>query len=543
MSNCDSISSSQNIALTSGTDRSEEINVNPDNRFSGHTPADCSDRKDKLFPYHNVTNGRDKVMEGGAVVSTAQLPRKLFLVHRKLLTDINRCHADLLARDSQSQFDFESFNLGVLQEVYDNFLKTLKSFNDEELPVFREFLKDVIERFPNCAKVCKVRKDRLGKKQDNANRREPNSDVDIEMRLSDSISQVSSGNSAAPNSFIVARCIELERQRAELQSNEVMAKVKPRKLRLLAEAEEAEMLAKLRLESIKLETEEKSLACSERGSSVSAQTKTSKTKIALRPRVVGSLLEPSQPNQKAMNFTKFDMKKVIDAKRTGPKTVVPSVRGASHKSAVDPQQTFAGQLSACLAESGHQLETPRQMPYTCVEEGWSLWMTYLERPGRNAFINLTSQMAYDDSNMTFVYYENQIRKVMSESPCHERRLEVFRASCKGQPREMANLFIAPMRSTSTAQQIEKALDRLCQRYGVSGGFTSKPKVRAIRYGPKVAFTSNSLKFLNEDLNLLEVFAYAHDETTNSLGNSSLIQLIACRISFGVGIWIISINCI
>ena len=119
MSNCDSISSSQNIALTSGTDRSEEINVNPDNRFSGHTPADCSDRKDKLFPYHNVTNGRDKVMEGGAVVSTAQLPRKLFLVHRKLLTDINRCHAVLLARDSQSQFDFESFNLGVLQEVYD----------------------------------------------------------------------------------------------------------------------------------------------------------------------------------------------------------------------------------------------------------------------------------------------------------------------------------------------------------------------------------------------------------------------------------------
>ena len=106
MSNYDSISSLQNIALTSGTDRGAAINVEPDNRFSRHTPADCSDRKNKLLPYHNVTNGRDKVMEGSAVVSKAQLPRKLFLAHRKLLTDIDRCHADLLACNSQSQFDF-----------------------------------------------------------------------------------------------------------------------------------------------------------------------------------------------------------------------------------------------------------------------------------------------------------------------------------------------------------------------------------------------------------------------------------------------------
>ena len=84
MSNYDSISFSQDIALTSGTDRGEAINVDPDNRFSGHTPADCSDCKDKLFPYHNDTNGWDKVMEGGAVVSTAQLPPKLFMAHRKL---------------------------------------------------------------------------------------------------------------------------------------------------------------------------------------------------------------------------------------------------------------------------------------------------------------------------------------------------------------------------------------------------------------------------------------------------------------------------
>ena len=212
MSNCDSISSSQNIALTSGTDRGEEINVDSDNRFSGHDPAVCSDRKEKLFPYHNVTNGRDKVMDGGAVVTTAQMPRKLSLVHRKLLTDIDRCHADLLACDFQSQF--ESFNLGVLQEAYDNFLKTLKSLNDEAL--FKEFFNDVIKRFQSCVKLCKVRKVRLGKKQDNANGCESNLNVNIELTPCDSVSQVSSGNSAASNSSVVARRIELKRKRAEL---------------------------------------------------------------------------------------------------------------------------------------------------------------------------------------------------------------------------------------------------------------------------------------------------------------------------------------
>ena len=100
---------------------------------------------------------------------------------------------------------------------------------------------------------------------------------------------------------------------------------------------------------------------------------------------------------------------------------------------------------------------------------------------------------------------------MSESPCDKRRLEVLRASCKGQPREMVNLFIAPTRCMWTAQQIEKALDRLRQRYGVSGSLTTKPQIIDIRFGPRVVFNTASLKSYNEDLNTTKVFAYAHDE--------------------------------
>ena len=59
---------------------------------------------------------------------------------------------------------------------------------------------------------------------------------------------------------------------------------------------------------------------------------------------------------------------------------------------------------------------------------------YLERQVRNEFINLASQIAYDGTNIAFVFHENQMRKLMSESPCDKRRLEVLRAFCIGQPK-------------------------------------------------------------------------------------------------------------
>ena len=51
------------------------------------------------------------------------------------------------------------------------------------------------------------------------------------------------------------------------------------------------------------------------------------------------------------------------------------------------------------------------------------------------------------------------------------------------------MFCAPLKSMSTSERIENALSRLRQRYGVTAGFTSAPKVKAGRYGPKVLFNS------------------------------------------------------
>ena len=46
---------------------------------------------------------------------------------------------------------------------------------------------------------------------------------------------------------------------------------------------------------------------------------------------------------------------------------------------------------------------------------------------------------------------------------------------------------------------------------MSGGLTTEPKIIEIRSGSVISFNVASLKQFNEDLNTLEVFAYAHDE--------------------------------
>ena len=105
---------------------------------------------------------------------------------------------------------------------------------------------------------------------------------------------------------------------------------------------------------------------------------------------------------------------------------------------------------------------------------------------------------------------------------------MLKASFVDQPRKIVNLFLARMKNMSTSQCIEKALDRPRQRYGVSNGLTTEPKIIVIRNGPKVTFSSASLKAFNDDLYTLEVFAYAHDEEEKLSGQ--LLLDTASRLS-------------
>ena len=55
---------------------------------------------------------------------------------------------------------------------------------------------------------------------------------------------------------------------------------------------------------------------------------------------------------------------------------------------------------------------------------------------------------------------------------------------------MVYLFVAPKTGVSTSQRIEIALYRLRQRYGVSGGFATEPKIIEIHNGPVITFRFN-----------------------------------------------------
>ena len=84
-------------------------------------------------------------------------------------------------------------------------------------------------------------------------------------------------------------------------------------------------------------------------------------------------------------------------------------------------------------------------PFPIYREDLAL-RTYLDRKSRSEFINPAFQIGYDGKTRTFVFCENQIRKLMDESFCNERRLEVLRASCVDHPREIVNLFLVPRKN-------------------------------------------------------------------------------------------------
>ena len=317
------------------------------------------------------------------------------------------------------------------------------------------------------------------------------------------------------------------------------------------EAEEAETLAELRMKAIELEAEEKLLAFSEQASSVSKPARDeinmpSRSSYEICRDFVNSIEPISNPKpsatresnvkcKTAITFSKPTVVKSRNFADPETKSNVNDVYGRFNAVFTDrtsadldpkardfvPRRSFAERnwQSATLENVGGNsgnayagitypscgMGTDSSLRGKYAAQGddtRSALHSYLERQGRNEYINLASQVGYDGTNIAFVFFENQVRRLMDESPYDERRLEVLRASCTGQPREMVNLFCAPMKSMTTSQRIEKALDRLCQRYGVSGGLTSEPKIMAIRHGVKVSFNATSLKLYNEDLNTL-----------------------------------------
>ena len=175
-----------------------------------------------------------------------------------------------------------------------------------------------------------------------------------------------------------------------------------------------------------------------------------------------SLLEGSVKRNivRVKNNTGFSRENSEFPKRekTVYKSAVPNFQSALDRVVTDRKdfpingsnsQTLVKSLVGPAVGDGESLRRPS------VAHGEPALRAYIERQDRNEFINLASQIGYDGRNIDFVFYENQIRKLMHESPYDERRLEVLRASCIGQPREMVNLFFAPMRNMNASSALKE----------------------------------------------------------------------------------------
>ena len=462
-------------------------------------------------------------------------PRKLQSKHRKLILDIKRCSASLATCNSYEKFQQESIKFNALHEAKTSFLCALRDLKDNEL--YEQFSESLFDQFKLCSDSYVVCERRFSHQPDNFDEDETTSDCEDDLEPSDSISQVTSRFTVNSKSSIIRR-IEIERKKAQLANEEELAKARKMRLMaeaearmaeaearrvqveaeaqrvhaeaenrracLLAEADEAEALAKLRLETANLETEEKLIAYSERGSSVATLSKASKIKSRCRPPVERNAYNPPvKSNNAYYPCAKIGTSNAC-ASKTQPENPFNGICARlqrplpSHliqqKEMPDTKPYCVNDNSASLGLDGHKrqnaikcfdseqvgpvdiknlnrdaCETPvapalvASRPNTQFKTSMGPeprlqtqdfntsnaqinWHTYLDRQGRNEYITLAAQIAYDGNNIAFIFYENQIRRLMDESPFEERKLEVLRASCVGQPREMVNLFCAPMKS-------------------------------------------------------------------------------------------------
>ena len=219
--------------------------------------------------------------ETGLVAATA--PRKLLTVHRRLMLDTKRLIKSLESCETKREFDFESRKFNLLKSEYENFRYSASELKDVEL---NQLSSEIADKFKKCVNMFETVKDKICDKTNPLNEGENDCDND-DMGPADSVLIAASSTSVTSSKSSIVKQIELERRRSELQVLEELAR--SRKVRVEAEAkakaeavaaaaaaEEEETLAKLRLEAIELEAEEKRIACgSEAGSVVSGRSRRS----------------------------------------------------------------------------------------------------------------------------------------------------------------------------------------------------------------------------------------------------------------------------
>ena len=154
------------------------------------------------------------------------------------------------------------------------------------------------------------------------------SEEETDPELCDRVSQVDSHYSATSSKSSVIKVLNCKRSTLNLKTcknslklvkrgnwlkpkrlkQEALAKelAKAHKMRMLAEADEAETLAKVCLEMVNIEAEEQLLACSESRSSIVALSKTSKTQSVFQRRIGSEILAKSSTTNRVDSAVKIE---------------------------------------------------------------------------------------------------------------------------------------------------------------------------------------------------------------------------------------------
>ena len=393
---------------------------------------------------------------------------------------LTKMQKDFKLCSTPEQFNSCSSNFGTLKSSFASYCRDLK-LQVTDLDKFDELSERLKDAYDNCNDnydECKLRV--VGCPHDD-------SEVETVVESAESASQVT-GYTATTNKSCEIRQIELAKRRAELKASFELAEAREARARAeaaktqaeaakaRAKAEKAEMLAKLRIEEARIEAEEKLIACSERGSVAASRRSRTKSLHASTNGFTTARAGRSEFGTDA-GFRKTSNSKTLKTKLAESKSSL-----ISHLSK-PPGEAFVKERTKSWIQDVSN-SVPISKGAVCVSsevappvDPTSVVHNYLERQGRNEYINLASQINYNGSNIAFIFYENQIRKLMEESPFGERRLEVLQASCVGEPREMVNLFFAPFKNMTTQQRIDRALERLRQRYGVRVGLFRNLKLR------------------------------------------------------------------
>ena len=328
---------------------------------------------------------------------------------------------------------------------------------------------DVIDRVADLYEQCHVLYDKFNASSNAC------SGLNLEDTLDSSDSASQTTRRSRSTSTFKARQIELEYQRIELEASRDLARAKANaaaaEAKVVAEAVEAD--ARFRVEKAKLEAEERLLSLSECGPAVSGSwrrglearsgtdshrglSKKKRGTISDKDFPLGNTYPDdssgrgcfaggvdvrahnrgeayaAQPNapkieKNVQHGTESNLGVGGGGTASRPEQFFKPSRGAPDFNAGDytkPAMTFKLPTAAGNASSNDNY-------YNTAYRSESVFTTYLERQTRNEYVNLASQIGYDGHNIAFIFYENQIRALMAESPCQERRLEILRASCSG----------------------------------------------------------------------------------------------------------------